>query len=222
MIECLTAPIALLCPRRDLRRRYCAERIGVARAGVGLGGLGERDREPPGSFARAAGAAFAGRLVVCRGRGPPRRQMPRRREDAHVGADLGHDHLGGAPLHAGDRAEQLNRRRERADLLGDRSREQADLLIEEVDVGEDRADNDPDSMSRWLSSKSLAPRPMSSFRCRSSRDRREADRRRGRRATRRRQAHVFHSEARSADAGTARQPAANLARPGRVSLLRPR
>jgi len=152
----------------------------------------------------------------------PGGQMPRRREDAHVGADLGHDHLGGAPLHAGDRAEQLNRRRERADLLGDRSREQADLLIEEVDVGEDRADNDPDSMSRWLSSKSLAPRPMSSFRCRSSRDRREADRRRGRRATRRRQAHVFHSEARSADAGTARQPAANLARPGRVSLLRPR
>ena len=37
--------------------------------------------------------------------------MPGGREDGHVGADLGDDHLGGAPLHAGDRAEQLNRRR---------------------------------------------------------------------------------------------------------------
>ena len=32
------------------------------------------------------------------------------REAAHVGADLGEHHLGGALLHAGDRAEQLNRR----------------------------------------------------------------------------------------------------------------
>ena len=60
----------------------------------------------------------------------------------HVGADLGDDHLGGAPLHAGDRAEQLNRRRERADLLLDRVREPVDLLVEEVEVREDRADDD--------------------------------------------------------------------------------
>jgi hypothetical protein len=43
-------------------------------------------------------------------------------EDRHVGTDLGDDHLGGALLDAGDRAEQLNRPRERADLLLDRGR----------------------------------------------------------------------------------------------------
>ena len=62
------------------------------------------------------------------------------REDAHVGADLGDDAFGAAPLNAGDRAEQLNGRGERADLLLDRLREPVDLLVEEVDVGEDRPD----------------------------------------------------------------------------------
>jgi hypothetical protein len=48
--------------------------------------------------------------------------------------------LGGALLDAGDRAQQLNRRPERADLLFDRVREPLDLLVEEVQVREDRAD----------------------------------------------------------------------------------
>jgi|GEM_PF-1368404 len=42
-----------------------------------------------------------------------------------------------------DIACERNRRRERADLLLDRLRQQRDLLVEEVDVGEDRADDDP-------------------------------------------------------------------------------
>ena len=62
------------------------------------------------------------------------------REDGHVGADLGDDHLGAAPLNPGDRAEQLNGRGERGDLLLDRVGEPVDLLVEEVDVGEDRPD----------------------------------------------------------------------------------
>jgi hypothetical protein len=66
--------------------------------------------------------------------------MARRGEDAHVGADLGEDHFGGAPLHAGNRAQQLNGRLERGDARLDRVREQVDLLIEEVQVGQDRAD----------------------------------------------------------------------------------
>ena len=61
---------------------------------------------------------------------------------AHVDADLGDDHLGGAPLHAGDRAQQLNGLLERGDLLSDRLGQAGDLLIEEVQVGEDRADPD--------------------------------------------------------------------------------
>jgi hypothetical protein len=44
-------------------------------------------------------------------------------------ADLGHDHFGGAPLDAGDRAEQLNRRGERGECLPDRVGEQLDLLV---------------------------------------------------------------------------------------------
>ena len=43
-------------------------------------------------------------------------------------------------MNAGDRAEQLNGRRERGDLILDCVREAVDLLIQEVDVREDRAD----------------------------------------------------------------------------------
>jgi hypothetical protein len=64
------------------------------------------------------------------------------REHRHVDADLGDDHLGTAPLNAGDRAEQLNGLLERGDLLRDRLGEAGDLLVEEVDVGQDRPDPD--------------------------------------------------------------------------------
>ncbi len=48
---------------------------------------------------------------------------------------------GGAPLHAGDRAQQLNRRCERSDLLLDGLGEFGDRLVEVVDVGEDASDD---------------------------------------------------------------------------------
>ena len=67
--------------------------------------------------------------------------MPIGGEAAHVDADLGDDHLGGALLDAGDRAEQLNRGGERVELLFDLVGEQLDLLVEEVEVGEDRRDD---------------------------------------------------------------------------------
>ena len=59
---------------------------------------------------------------------------------AHVRPGLGDDHLGGSPPDARDRAQELNRRRERDESLLERVREPLDLLIEEVQVGEDRAD----------------------------------------------------------------------------------
>jgi hypothetical protein len=43
-------------------------------------------------------------------------------------------------LNCGDRAEQLNGLLERGDLLGDHLGQAGDLLIEEIDVGEDRSD----------------------------------------------------------------------------------
>src|SRR3954469_25813483 len=58
----------------------------------------------------------------------------------NVGADLGDDDLGGAPLNAGDRAQQLNRALESGDAFLDRVREPLDLLIQEIQVREDRAD----------------------------------------------------------------------------------
>ncbi len=63
-------------------------------------------------------------------------------KDLHIGADLGDDALRGAPLNSGDRAEQLNGRLERGDLLPDRVGKTGDLLIQEVDMGEDRTDPD--------------------------------------------------------------------------------
>jgi len=43
-----------------------------------------------------------------------------------------------APLDAGDRAEQINRHGERGELLLDPIAEQADVLIKQVEVGQDR------------------------------------------------------------------------------------
>ena len=62
------------------------------------------------------------------------------REHAHVDADLGDDHLGGAPLNAGDRAQEFNGLLERGDLLPDRLSQRRDLPIKKIDVLEDRAD----------------------------------------------------------------------------------
>ena len=120
-IECLTAPSAFLWPRRG-------REAGVLGGEVGVFGA---DRRP----ARLLRASQSSHL-------DPLRVLPERRLPAdwslpghcpaqvarclsvgktrHVGADLGDDHLGGAPLNAGDRAEQLNGRRERGDLLLDR------------------------------------------------------------------------------------------------------
>jgi hypothetical protein len=66
--------------------------------------------------------------------------MPRGRKARHIGADLTDDAFGAAMLDADDRAEQLNRRRERADLLLDHAGELFDLLVREIDVAQDRAD----------------------------------------------------------------------------------
>ena len=57
-------------------------------------------------------------------------------ETAHVGADLGQQHLGGALVDAGDRVEQLELTGERAGQLLDPLRQRLDGLIEEVDLRE--------------------------------------------------------------------------------------
>jgi hypothetical protein len=64
-----------------------------------------------------------------------------RGEDADVAAGLGDDDLGGAAPDAGDRAQQLHRRRERAELLLDRGRQFVDRLVEVVDVRQDPPDD---------------------------------------------------------------------------------
>src|SRR4051812_34668431 len=69
--------------------------------------------------------------------------MPRGREARHVGADLADDALRAAVLDAGHRAQQFNRRRERADVFLDHAGEPFDLLVEEIDVAQDRADPQP-------------------------------------------------------------------------------
>jgi len=62
------------------------------------------------------------------------------REDRHVGADLGDDVLRGAGLDPAERAQQLNGGLERAQLFLDRVGQPLDLLIQEVQVSQDRAD----------------------------------------------------------------------------------
>src|SRR5262245_51968469 len=95
----------------------------------GDGSLLERVVEPLAAFASAAGATLAGRLVVAGALPGPRRQVARRRQDAHIDADLGDDVLGRALFDAGARAQELNRRSERGELLRDRVGDALDLLL---------------------------------------------------------------------------------------------
>ena len=62
------------------------------------------------------------------------------RELAHVGADLGEQHLGGAPVNTGDRVQQLQLTGERGGQLLDPLRQRLNRLIEEVDLREHLAD----------------------------------------------------------------------------------
>src|SRR6266540_4404356 len=88
--------------------------VDVAAAGRCQRRLGQRGVEPLGAVPGFAGAAFAGRAIIAWALAGPAGEVPLGGEAAHVGADLRDDHLGCALLDAGDRAEQLNRRGERA------------------------------------------------------------------------------------------------------------
>jgi hypothetical protein len=96
--------------------------------------------EPLAALAGMAGAAFAGGLVVARTLTGPRGEMASGREYAHVDTNLGNDVLRRSFLDTRDRAQQLNRCSKRGELLLDRVREPVDLLAQEIQVGEDRAD----------------------------------------------------------------------------------
>src|SRR3989304_4479904 len=109
--------------------------------GVRVGGRGGGGGEPLGAVAGPAGAAFAGGAIVAGALAAPGGKVTPGRETTHVGADLSDHRLGRAPLHAGDRAEQLTRARERGELLLDLVGEQLDLLVEEVEGGQGRRDD---------------------------------------------------------------------------------
>jgi hypothetical protein len=116
-IECATAVTAA--PVHDGR--------GVA--GIGLGGTClwcgwlssrlDQVRAQPFGYVGVSSEAFAGGLVVAGADAGPGGQVSGGRERAHVAAGFGDDRLGGAALHAGDRAERVSGRRERGGLHPD-------------------------------------------------------------------------------------------------------
>ena len=69
--------------------------------------------------------------------------MGRGGELAHVGADLGHDDLGGALVDPGDGVQQRHLLGVRSDQLLDPRREGGDGLVQVVDVGQDLGDQQP-------------------------------------------------------------------------------
>jgi len=83
---------------------------------------------------------FAAGLALAGAQPGPRRELMLGRELAHVGADLGEQHLGGAPVNTGDRVKQLQRAGERGGQLLDPRRQRRDRLIEEVDLREHLTD----------------------------------------------------------------------------------
>src|SRR6266536_2233629 len=89
-------------------RVAAGEPVGAELAGGDAGGLGQRAAQPAVAAAGLAGAASAARLVGAGADRGPGDEVAGGREDAHVEAALGDQHLGGGAADAGDRAEQVD------------------------------------------------------------------------------------------------------------------
>src|SRR3954471_12119037 len=142
-IVCLTAPSAFLCPRRGLSRRYWALRWWPLTRIAAMAASSSAKSSHSDPLRVLPERRLPADWSLPGQRPGPGREVPRGRELGHVGADLGEDALRAAALDAGHRAQQFNRRRERADLFLDHAGELFDLLVEEIDVAQDRADPQP-------------------------------------------------------------------------------
>src|SRR5215210_271329 len=98
------------------------------------GALHEGGLQPGRAVAQAGGAALARALVATRAQARPGQQVPGGGEAAHVGADLGHDHLGTERADAGDGDQQPDRGAKGLEVrfhlsvdLGDRGLQGVDL-----------------------------------------------------------------------------------------------
>ena len=116
--------------------------VAAVDAGGGQCGFLQRHGQELAALAGAAGSAFAGGLVVTGTAAGPAGQVTGRREDGHVDADLSDHDFGRALGNSGDRGGQPDADLScRAQLGLDRVAEAGDLLVEEVQVSQDRADD---------------------------------------------------------------------------------
>ena len=116
--------------------------VAVFGAGRGQRGFLERDPEELAALAGRPERRLPADWSLPGQRPGPGGEVPGGGEHAHVDADLGDHHLGGAGGDAGDRGGQRDGRLPgRAQLGLDRLGELGDLLVEEVQVREDRADD---------------------------------------------------------------------------------
>ena len=116
--------VVLRCPVGSLATTCCT------------GGFDQCRAEPGAAFARLATPAFACALVIPWAHAGPACQVSGGGEAAHVGADLGEEHFGGALPYARDRCQSLQLRRPRAEPLGDLHAHCHDGGVQEVDVGQ--------------------------------------------------------------------------------------
>src|SRR4051812_21181460 len=88
-----TATAARLAPRRDGQPPELRPQVRPLAPTRRVRRLDQGRARPPAPLGRLAAAPLAGALVVPRAHPRPTRQVPRRRELAHVAPQLGHDHL---------------------------------------------------------------------------------------------------------------------------------
>jgi len=122
---------------RGFRRLALGLEVAVLGAGGGQRGLLEPDAEELAALRRRPERVLTCRLVVARAASAPGGQIAGGGKHAHVGAGLSDQHLGDAA----DRCRQLHAGLSGRDhQLGlDRFRELGDVVIQEVQMREDRA-----------------------------------------------------------------------------------
>ena len=106
----------------------------------GLRGLDQGRTYPAVALAGLAAAAFTGAFVLAWAQSAPRDQVTCGGKPQHVWSNLGHDDLGCAATDAGDRVQVVQGDLKRALTLRDLRAESVDRLVQEVNMGQDFAD----------------------------------------------------------------------------------
>src|SRR6266480_1739253 len=126
----------LLATSSDDQTVILSGEIALLGMGGGMGRLDQGGAQPWTAFAGATTQALPCTLIVARTHASPRSQMPCTWEAAHIGSDLGKQHLSQPPLDPWDRLQTRELCLKRAQTLSNLLAHMGNRFVQTVNMGE--------------------------------------------------------------------------------------